>query len=190
VCASRKPRRKLSITRREEVRTFALIVCMIVIPILGIVWAIAATTKPDLSDLVPIQQSPGPYFVLGWPALLHDNARSVQTPFVAHNGAQVRVLGYMVETNGAVSEGQSVRDFVLLPEAGHLLHPAHRFGDQMIAVQLRHSAEVPFSELALVWAWGTFRVQPGDPGGSTPLYGITQAGVQRANESDIAKYFK
>ncbi len=96
----------------------------------------------------------------------------------------------MVETTGAISEGQSVRDFVLLPEAGHLLHPAHRFGDQMIAVRLRDSTEVQFSQMGLVWAWGTLRVQSGDPGGPTPLYAIVQASVQRANERDIAKYFK
>jgi hypothetical protein len=164
---------------------------MIVIPVLGIVWGIAATTKPDLSDLVPVQQSAAPDVVLGWSALVRDDAHSRQTPSSpAHTGAQVRVLGYMVQTNGAVSEGQSVRDFVLLPEAGHLLHPAHRFGDQMIAVKLRDSTEVQFSQMALVWAWGMFRVESGDPGGPTPVYGMTQAGVRRANESDIAKYFK
>jgi hypothetical protein len=185
-----KRRLKLSITPRAEVRTFALIVCLIVIPVLGIVWGIAATTKPDLSDLAPIQQSASPSILLGWSTLLRDQAHSGQTASAAHTGAHVRVLGYMVETTGAVSEGQSVRDFVLLPEAGHLLHPAHRFGDQMIAVRLRDSTEVQFSQMALVWAWGSLRVQPGDPGGPTPLYAIVQASVQRANESDIARYFK
>ena len=153
-------RRKLSITPRAEVRTFALIVCLIVIPVLGIVWGVTATTKPDLSDLVPIQQSDMRFIVLGWSTLLRDEAHSGHTPSPAHTGAQVRALGYMVETTGAVSERQSVRDFVLLPEAGHLFHPAHRFRDQMIAVRLHDRTEVRFSQMALVWAWGTLRVQP------------------------------
>jgi len=188
--AHNRPRRKLLISRRAETRTFALIVLAIVIPILGIVWGVAATIHPDLSDLVPIRQSAAPYVLLGWSDLLRDQAHFVENPPLPPAAAQVRVLGYMVESESAVPEGQSVRDFVLLPETGHLLHPAHRFGDQMIAVHLRDSTGVRFCYMALVWASGMFRAQPGDPSGPTPLYSIMEASVQRANESDITKYFK
>jgi hypothetical protein len=36
----------------------------------------------------------------------------------------------------SIGKNQWVQDFVLLPEAGTRLHPAHRIRDQMIAVHL------------------------------------------------------
>ena len=77
-----------------------------------------------------------------------------------------------------------------LPEAGHILHPAHRFGDQMIAVHVAPGGPVRFSSRALVWVWGTFRASAGDPLGSMPLYALERARVETADTGDIQKYFK
>jgi hypothetical protein len=79
---------------------------------------------------------------------------------------------------------------VLLPEAGNLLHPAHRFGDQMIAVHLVPDARVRFSARALVWVRGTFRASAGDPAGAEPVYTLDRARVQPASKDEIRKYFK
>jgi len=95
----------------------------------------------------------------------------------------------MVESDRASSEGEWVQDFVLLPEAGNMLHPAHRFGDQMIAVHLERDARVRFSSKALVWVRGTFRASAGDAVGAKPLYALERAHVQRANKDEIRKYF-
>jgi hypothetical protein len=62
---------------------------------------------------------------------------------------------YRYSSDGiAIGEGQWVQDFVLLPEAGNFLHPAHRFGDQMITVHLEPDTRVRFSSRALVWVGG------------------------------------
>jgi hypothetical protein len=96
----------------------------------------------------------------------------------------------MAESDRAVRNGERVQEFFLLPEHGNLLHPAHRFGDQMIAVHLQEKTQFQFSAGALVWVWGMLRGSPGDPAGSQPLYNLERARVQPAGESDIRKYFK
>jgi hypothetical protein len=69
------------------------------------------------------------YVVLNWSALLLGHAHSLDARSLLSAGAPVLALGYMFEKDRALREGEWVRDFVLLPEAGHILHPAHRFGD-------------------------------------------------------------
>jgi len=96
----------------------------------------------------------------------------------------------MVDGDRPLHEGEWVRDFFVLAEAGNLLHPAHRYGDHMIAVHLGNESRVQFSPRSLVWVWGIIRDVPGDPAGSTPLYSVEQAGTRPADKSEIAKYFK
>ena len=184
-----KGRKKVLISRQTEVRTLALIVAITAVPLIGIVWVISATSRPDLSDLVPIQKSLETYVLLNWATLLREHPHALNVgPSAA--GAQVRALGYMVEAGRPIGDGEWTQDFVLLPEAGNLMHPAHRFGDQMIAVHLQEDARVQFSPRALVWVWGTFHALPGDPAGSKPLYRLERARVQPADRNKIAQYFR
>lgn len=182
-------KRKLSISRREEVRTLLLICGGISIPLAAMVCAISSTSRPDLSDLAPTRDLVENYAVLNWSTLLrHPHALDAGHSFSA--GERVQALGYMFESDHAMGEGEWVRDFVLLPEAGNIFHPAHRFGDQMIIVHLTPGGRVRFSSRALVWVWGTFRASAGDAAGSTPLYALELARVQTAEKGDIPKYFK
>jgi hypothetical protein len=96
----------------------------------------------------------------------------------------------MVESDRSLHTGDWVIDFVLLPGAGNVLHPAHRIPDQMIAVRLREGEQVQFSPRSLVWVCGTFRESPVDQAGIQPLYHLDEARVKRADKSDIANYFQ
>lgn len=183
-------KRKLSISRSEEVRTLLLIGAGLTIPLAGVLLAISATSLPDLCDLVPIGNSAHNYVVLNWSTLLRDHPRSLVARSSLFVGSRAQALGYMVEGDRAIGEGRWVQDFVLLPEAGHFLHPAHRFGDQMITVHLEPDTRVRFSSRALVWVYGTFRASAGDPVGSKPLYALDRARVQAAERGEILKYFK
>jgi len=183
-------KRKLSISRTEEVRTLLLIGAGIGIPLAGALLAISYTSRPDLSDLVPIGNSAGSYSVLTWSTLLRDHPHALDGGSSLFNGAPVQALGYTVESDHASGDGEFVQDFVLLPDAGNMLHPAHRFGDQMIAVHLDPDARARFSSRALVWVWGTFRATAGEPAGSKPLYTIERARVRPADRGEILKYFK
>lgn len=139
---------------------------------------------PDLSDLTPFKEQAGPYHLLGWPALLRDEFRTAGL----ESGAAVQVLGYMFEGNQPLQERQWIGEFVLLPEPGNLLHPAHRFGDQMIAVHLLTPAR--FLPRGLVWAWGTLRPLKANARGPEPLYAIEQAQTRPASESEIGKHYR
>ena len=96
----------------------------------------------------------------------------------------------MMDGAQPIAVGRPTKGFLLLPDAGNLLHPAHRFGDQMIAVHLRESDTIKFSPKALVWVWGTLQSSPGDPAGGEPLYALDNARTELAPKADIRKYFR
>jgi len=102
----------------------------------------------------------------------------------------IQALGYMLEGDRPLHTGDSIRDFVLLPEAGNILHPAHRIPNQMIAVHLREGEQIQFSPRSLVWVWGTFRAGTGDPASLHAIYHLDQAQAKRADKSEISKYFR
>lgn len=158
-----------------------MVVVVTCLPVLLTLLAIVSTTEPDLSDLTPIRQSPGQYELLNWFALRHGRFSAA---------GSVRALGYMVERDRSPHPGDWIRDFVLLPEAGNLLHPAHRIPDEMIAVRLSQGEKIQFSPRRLVWVWGAFQASTGDPSGLQPLYRLDQARAQLADKSDIPKYFR
>jgi len=87
-------------------------------------------------------------------------------------GARVLALGYMMETDQPVPSGKAVRDFLLLPDAGNALEPAHRFGDQMIAVHLPQERVIAFRPRSLVWVCGFLKAFSGDPKSDKPLYSL------------------
>ena len=108
----------------------------------------------------------------------------------SHADAAVQALGYMLESGQPVRSGDWVQDFVLVPDAGNLLHPAHRIPDEMIAVRLQDGEQIQLSLRSLVWVRGRFRPTPGDPAGFQPLYRIDHARAQLADKSDISRYFR
>ncbi len=171
-------------------RTLALIVAIFAIPVLGTILAVVSTTEPDLSELVPASKQVGGYIVLNWLELLQMRRNQLNPASAELSGTAVRALGYMADGDSPIHIGDLVQDFVLLPEAGNLLDPAHRFGDQMIRVRLSENNRIPFSPRRLVWVWGTFRAARGDPSGSLPLYSFELARVQFAERADIRRFFR
>ncbi|MBZ5625600.1 MAG: hypothetical protein LAQ69_43935 [Acidobacteriia bacterium] len=149
---------------------------------------ITKTAGPDLFDLTPAVSRSDQYLILAWPDL--ERARHALNAGAISSGAMIRALGYMMEGDRPLRDGERIQGFVLLPDAGNAVHPAHRFGDQMIDVRLQAANEIRFSERSLVWVWGTLRMLPGDPTGHEPLYVLENARTELANQADIPKYFK
>jgi hypothetical protein len=96
----------------------------------------------------------------------------------------------MMDGDHPVQDGDSVDRFVLLPDAGSAVHPAHRFGDQMIGVQLRTGTAILFKEGSLVWVWGTWKAIAGDSAGDKPLYQLQEALAKNVDTQEIFKYFR
>ena len=183
----KRARRSEALSRRAFWPLIGL-VAAIYVPVLGVVNAINEKSGPDLTHLTPAVGRSGQYLILAWPDLRRGR-QELRTNSVA-SGALVHVLGYMMDGGRPVREGERVPDFVLLPDAGTPIHPAHRFGDQMIDVRLEPGSPVRFSERSLVWAVGTLRMLPGDPLSHTPLYILDHARTYSAPKADIQKHFK
>ena len=100
-------------------------------------------TRSDLSELKSTGQVDDKGAVpVGWSGL-----------DVRHEGQQrVRMIGYMMDGYQPSRDGTMVGMFVLLPEAGQFLHPAHRIRNQMVEVHL--SRPVVFHYRDLIWATG------------------------------------
>ena len=166
----------------------AVLVALICLPILAALILLTKSAGPDLFDLVPVVSHSDQYVILAWSDLERTKYALKTAP--VSSGTRVRALGYMMEGNRPVRDGQLVQNFVLLADAGNLLHPAHRFGDEMIDVRLDAGNRVRFTERNLVWVWGTLRMLPGDPLGHEPLYVLENARTKPADKADIQKYFK
>jgi hypothetical protein len=173
---------------RRAFRTLIVLAAAICLPsIVGII-LITKAARQDLSDLTPAVSRLDQYVILAWPEL--ERAKRALSAGAISSGTMIRALGYMMESDRPVRNGERVERFVLLPDAGNPVHPAHRFGDQMIEVRLEAGNEVRFSERSLVWVWGRLRMLPGDPSGHEPLYLLEDARAELANEADIPKYFR
>ena len=94
----------------------------------------------------------------------------------------------MLEGRSPAARGTWVRDFVLLPEAGNLIHPAQRIPDQMIAVHL--ADRILFDPRALVWVWGNLERSQGSAADFEALYTLRNARAKTAYPGDIRRYFK
>jgi hypothetical protein len=183
-------KKHLNLSRADEVRTLALIVALAMIPGGGTVAVIALTTQPDLNELTPVASHTAGFSLLSWESLLRDQPHALDARSAIASGAAVEVLGYVMDGNRTLENGERMQEFTLLPEAGSPIHPAHRFGDQMIDVHLRDDARFRFSPHTLVWVRGSLQSLSGDPTGDKPLYTIEQAHAERAGRGAIRKYFR
>lgn len=172
-----KEKKNLVVSRADRLRVLLLVLIVAAVPILGTVLVTASTSLPDLSELSPIKQRAGNSFVLDWSALS-------QIP----SGREIQALGYMMDGDRSIGKGEWVQEFVLLPEAGSFLHPAHRIRNQMIGIRLEEGTRIQFSPRALVWVWGSFRVSS-DGARSKPLYTLERARSEPGRKSDIRAYF-
>jgi len=172
---------------RRASRAVVGLSALICLPVLVVAVLISRSSGPDLFDLVPKNPNSDGYALLAWYDL--DRGRHALKEVGVSTGARMRALGYIMDGGQPVRDGQFVRRFVLLPDRGDAMHPAQRFGDEMIDVQLQPGDEIPFAGGGLVWVWGTLRTLPGDPGGPLPLYRLENARVEPATEAEIPKYF-
>jgi hypothetical protein len=172
----RKP--DTSARKRKEILTLWAIIAAIGFPLFLAYILVAVDMRSDLSELNPVKQvdDEGPIPV-GWPDLERDGAQG-----------RVRMIGYMMDGYQPSSDGTPVDMFILLPEAGQFLHPAHRFPNQMVEVRPRHP--VAFRRRELVWAVGTLNRTTGKPDDDKAAWAMGDADVQAAAQRDIARWFR
>jgi hypothetical protein len=175
---------------KDAILTLLLATAFAGVPILGTIFVSTATSEPDLADLVPVNSRVANYVVLNWSELRRDQSSDIRKAALGLSDSEVQALGYMFDGDRPISKGEWVKEFVLLPEAGTLMHSAHRIRDQLITVHLEDSKRIRFAPRVLIWVWGRFRVSPEPALRSRPLYTLEQARVELADKTDIPRYFR
>ena len=88
-----------------------------------------------------------------------------------------------------VPDGTRVNTFVLMPEAGQLMHPAHRDSDEMVEIRLTPGAAVPYLDRSLTWAAGYLRPVAGKVKQGRAAWVLAEASIHKAEQRDIARWF-
>jgi hypothetical protein len=167
-----------SARKRKETLTLWTILAALGFPLVLAYILVAVDMRSDLSELNPAKQVDDEGSIpVGWPELERDGAQG-----------RVRMIGYMMDGYQPSSDGAPVDMFILLPEAGQFLHPAHRIPNQM--VEVRPPRPVPLRRRELVWAVGTLNRTTGKPGEEKAAWAMGDAEVEAAAERDIGKWFR
>jgi hypothetical protein len=167
----------------------AAIIAAVGLPMILAYVLVAADMRTELSELKPRASGGGAAATLiGWPDLEARNGSPLSFEDARWNSQpRVRMLGYMMDGYTASRDGDQVEMFILLPDAGQFLHPAHRVPKQMVEIWLSNS--VPFTFRRLVWTSGILARTPGRRDSDKALYVMKDASVEPATESDITRWF-
>jgi hypothetical protein len=170
--------RKASVTHSRAVRQLAFIVAAVGLPMILAYCLVATDMRIDLSDLrLTGNGSLSGTRVVGWAEV--DAVGPV---------ARARMPGYMMDGDSPVADGTMVKSFVLMPEAGQFLHPAHCEPREMVTVLL-HRGE-PFRFRQLIWVTGRLDRAVTRGAGSEPLWIFSDATVEKADEREIEHLFR
>ena len=133
-----------AVSLRLAARALIAPVAVVCLPAIVVFVLASHPSGPDLFDLIPLTSHSDRYLILEWANLRR--AHNALIVGAIPSGTMIRALGYMMDGDRPVRDGERVRSFVLLPEAGDALHPADRFGDEMINVELQAGNEVSSSD--------------------------------------------
>ena len=163
--------------KRENLTLWAIIAA-VAFPLLLAYVLVAMDVRTDLSEFKPAKRMDDEGFVpVGWQQLEEWRVQG-----------HVRMIGYMMDGYQPSPDGSRVDMFVLLPEAGQFLHPAHRISDQMVEVRSRRP--IPFQHRRLVWARGALNRTTGKPGDEKAAWAMGDAEVEPAEPRDISEWFE
>lgn len=173
----------------NEGRTLGLILFGVGTPMLLGFYLISLDIRPDLSDALPSTDRTNDGILVGWPSLREpDYFSRSKYPEVPKNGTLAKMLGYMMEGYTYPGDGVPVKMFMLMPSAGHFLHPAHRDPDEMVEVWLKSGTAI-FKNRQLVWANGAFERLAQHSTEAHALYALRNASVAPASYEDIKNWF-
>jgi hypothetical protein len=179
----------LRAAKGKDSHVIALIIAAVVGPLLLTYLFIAADMRSDLSGLRLQQTTSGDGAVLvSWKDLETNDERGRQRDRDLPNGP-ARMLGYMMDGYRPARDGTQIEMFMLMPEAGQLLHPAHRLPDEMVEVWLAGGQTIPYLDRQLVWVEGILQRIRQKPREGLAFYGIRGATVEHASERDITRWF-
>jgi hypothetical protein len=185
-------RRALPAKQNKETRAMLFTFSAILGPLCLAYALIALDMRNDLSSLKPKQRTyTDGAVLLGWadldPDSLHTSVADSRQLTSKLPEGRVRMPGYMMDGYKPVPDGALVRMFVLMPEAGQFLHPAHRVAAQMVEVWLKEGTTIRYADRSLIWVSGF--VQRVQEKARMANYVMTSATVEPATEKDLSRWF-
>src|SRR4051812_43822825 len=81
------------------------------------IFLISQPSGPDLFDLTPVEGHSDGFLILAWPEL--ERPKYALRKGGISSGTKIRALGYMMDSDRHIHEGERVQRFVLLPDAGN-----------------------------------------------------------------------
>jgi hypothetical protein len=161
----------------RETKAMALVLAAVALPVMLAYILVAADIRSDLSELkASLPNGSEGTELVGWADLER-----------RRGDGRARMIGYMMDIYKPSPDGVQVSTFVLMPEAGQWLHPAHRIPDEMVEVHMVHP--VPFKNRELVWVTGRLDRAFGVSGGDRAAWMLTDALVEPASDREITRWF-
>jgi hypothetical protein len=154
---------------------------------------VALDLRPDLSEMSvrDANRSSG-VVLIAWSALESDaqprSGARIAQPSLPDPSTEVRMLGYMMDGNHPETNGAFVSRFVLMSDAGQLLHPAHLEPSRMIEVSLQEPVRFDFRRL--IWASGLLNRASSKIGYGGPGWRMTNARTEPASSNAILQWFE
>ena len=169
-------------TRKGETGALAIMLAAIVVPMLLTSGLIAIDMRTDLSEL-RARQGVGidGFRAMGW-SDLSSLAPGRTTPAL--------MLGYMMDGRRTVPDGTPIETFTLMPDAGHLLHPAHREPDAMVEVWLPLDSPIRYADRRLIEVSGTLRRKDARLNEGEAAFTLANAAVRFAADRRIRDWFE
>jgi hypothetical protein len=176
--------------KRRERRLLITIIASVVGSLLLAYVLVALDMRPDLSEMSVRGGVQDADRIVAWPDLggSVDWRRSSGKAYLPDPATRSRVLGYMMDGERSVPDKAMVSGFILMPEAGQLLHPAHLEPFHMIEVSLERPFEFQFRKL--VWVSGFLRRTKDRPQYGESAWRMRNAIVEPAPSKAIPEWFQ
>lgn len=169
----------------------ALIFAGIGVPMFAGYYFIARDSRPDFSDYKPqaISATDGT-LLLSWSSLRQDPWYSNQpSKPIPSSGSVISMVGYMMDGYEFTRDGSTTNMFILMPNSGHIMHPAHRIPDEMVEVWPQQG-RIVFESRKLVWVTGQIVKRDVSMQGERALYALEKASVAPAGFDEVKRWFK
>jgi hypothetical protein len=173
--------------KRRERRVFITIAISVVGSLLLADYLVSLDIRPDLSEMSVRNGYAG---VVAWPDLVSgvDLRRGATKARPPDTSTRVRMMGYMMDGERSVPDGAMVSNFILMSDAGQLLHPAHLEPSHMINVRLERP--VAFQYRMLVWVSGYLRRVNDRPRHGECIWRMADADLEPASSNSILDWFE
>lgn len=141
-------------------RAFAAVLLATAVPVLGTIIIVVGSTKPNLFYVTFPEAAADGVLTLDWPTVykLEEECRKSAAVPASYIEKTVRLPGYMLPPHQSGGSQPEVTAFLLVPDPGHWLHPAHE--DDGVLVRMNGGGKTPLRLRHALWVQGGLSISP------------------------------